>query len=216
MPPGAFAEAIGPAPLMSGPRRSWLSARRSLRCRPPVCTRTSSSPDGRRRHRWHPAGAHTPPAPTVWTVADAAGTARTPAQAASRARQGRRAVMVDIPVGASAGYAVRQRIRQSRVGVGYHSCPRPRRVAPRSPPMPHADLKLHEPVGDEVKTTTCYMCACRCGIQVHLKDGRCPLHPGQSRSPREPRRDLRQGSAGIQQHYRPRACANPAARRRTR
>ena len=25
---------------------------------------------------------------------------------------------------------------------------------------------------DEVKTTTCYMCACRCGIRVHLKDGR--------------------------------------------
>jgi len=29
--------------------------------------------------------------------------------------------------------------------------------------MPHANLKLNEPVGDEVKTTTCYMCACRCG-----------------------------------------------------
>ena len=27
------------------------------------------------------------------------------------------------------------------------------------------------PVGDEVKTTTCYMCACRCGIKVHLKNG---------------------------------------------
>ena len=24
---------------------------------------------------------------------------------------------------------------------------------------------------DEVKCTTCYMCACRCGIKVHLKDG---------------------------------------------
>ena len=23
----------------------------------------------------------------------------------------------------------------------------------------------------EVKTTTCYMCACRCGIRVHLQDG---------------------------------------------
>ena len=27
-------------------------------------------------------------------------------------------------------------------------------------------------VSDEIKTTTCYMCACRCGIKVHLKDGR--------------------------------------------
>ncbi len=24
---------------------------------------------------------------------------------------------------------------------------------------------------DEIKTTTCYMCACRCGIKVYLKDG---------------------------------------------
>ncbi|MGH7155308.1 MAG: hypothetical protein ACREF3_15390, partial [Acetobacteraceae bacterium] len=39
------------------------------------------------------------------------------------------------------------------------------------------------PVADSVKTTTCYMCACRCGIRVHLKDGRIrwiqgnPYHP---------------------------------------
>ena len=26
-------------------------------------------------------------------------------------------------------------------------------------------------VSDEVKTTTCYMCAGRCGIKVHLKGG---------------------------------------------
>ena len=26
-------------------------------------------------------------------------------------------------------------------------------------------------VSDEVKYTTCYMCACRCGIKVHLKNG---------------------------------------------
>jgi anaerobic selenocysteine-containing dehydrogenase len=26
-------------------------------------------------------------------------------------------------------------------------------------------------ISDEVKCTTCYMCACRCGIKVHLKDG---------------------------------------------
>ena len=35
----------------------------------------------------------------------------------------------------------------------------------------------------EVKTTTCYMCACRCGIRVHLRDGQVryidgnPDHP---------------------------------------
>jgi sulfite dehydrogenase (quinone) subunit SoeA len=26
-------------------------------------------------------------------------------------------------------------------------------------------------VSDEICKTTCYMCACRCGINVHLKDG---------------------------------------------
>ena len=26
-------------------------------------------------------------------------------------------------------------------------------------------------VSDEIKYTTCYMCACRCGIKVHLQGG---------------------------------------------
>jgi anaerobic selenocysteine-containing dehydrogenase len=25
--------------------------------------------------------------------------------------------------------------------------------------------------GNRISTTTCYMCACRCGIKVHLRDG---------------------------------------------
>jgi anaerobic selenocysteine-containing dehydrogenase len=28
-----------------------------------------------------------------------------------------------------------------------------------------------QPVGDHFAYTTCYMCACRCGIKVHLRDG---------------------------------------------
>ena len=38
---------------------------------------------------------------------------------------------------------------------------------------------LHDPIASprpgahkEVKHTTCYMCACRCGIRVHLEDGK--------------------------------------------
>ena len=27
-------------------------------------------------------------------------------------------------------------------------------------------------VSDEVRQTTCYMCACRCGINVHMRDGK--------------------------------------------
>ena len=26
-------------------------------------------------------------------------------------------------------------------------------------------------VADEIKETTCYMCSCKCGIKVHLKNG---------------------------------------------
>ena len=44
-------------------------------------------------------------------------------------------------------------------------------------------IALSEPSADQIKTTTCYMCACRCGIRVHLKDGEIryidgnPAHP---------------------------------------
>ena len=33
-------------------------------------------------------------------------------------------------------------------------------------------VELSPKVADEVKKTTCYMCACRCGINVHLRDGK--------------------------------------------
>ena len=34
------------------------------------------------------------------------------------------------------------------------------------------ELELNVPVGDSVAKTTCYMCACRCGIDVHIRDGK--------------------------------------------
>jgi len=49
--------------------------------------------------------------------------------------------------------------------------------------MPHAHLELNRPTGNEVKTTTCYMCACRCGIRVHLKDGRVRYIDGNPKHP---------------------------------
>ena len=54
-------------------------------------------------------------------------------------------------------------------------------------------IEYSAPIGDEVRTTTCYMCACRCGIRVHLKDGDGPLHRGQPGPPRQPRGALREG-----------------------
>jgi sulfite dehydrogenase (quinone) subunit SoeA len=78
--------------------------------------------------------------------------------------------------------------------------------------MPHADLKLNEPVGDTVKTTTCYMCACRCGIKVHLKDGRVRYIEGNRAHPVNKGVICAKGSAGIKQHYSPARLSKPLLR----
>ena len=33
-------------------------------------------------------------------------------------------------------------------------------------------VDISSKVSDEVKKTTCYMCACRCGINVHVRDNK--------------------------------------------
>jgi anaerobic selenocysteine-containing dehydrogenase len=38
----------------------------------------------------------------------------------------------------------------------------------------------------EVKTTACYMCACRCGIRVHLRDGELRYIDGNPQHPQHP------------------------------
>ena len=78
--------------------------------------------------------------------------------------------------------------------------------------MPHANLKLNEPVGDEVKTTTCYMCACRCGIKVHLKNGRVKYIQGNPAHPVNRGVLCAKGSAGIMQHYSPARLRKPLLR----
>ena len=78
--------------------------------------------------------------------------------------------------------------------------------------MPHARLRLNDPVGDEVKTTTCYMCACRCGIKVHLKDGRVRYIQGNHAHPVNQGVLCAKGSAGIMQHYSPARLHKPLLR----
>jgi len=78
--------------------------------------------------------------------------------------------------------------------------------------MPHTHLRLNEPVGDEVKTTTCYMCACRCGIKVHLKDGRVRYIQGNAAHPVNKGVLCAKGSAGIMQHYSPARLSKPLLR----
>jgi len=68
------------------------------------------------------------------------------------------------------------------------------------------------PVSDEVKTTTCYMCACRCGIKVHLKDGRVRYIEGNRDHPVNKGVLCAKGSAGIMQHYSPARLSKPLLR----
>jgi anaerobic selenocysteine-containing dehydrogenase len=67
-------------------------------------------------------------------------------------------------------------------------------------------------VADEVKTTTCYMCACRCGIKVHLKDGRIRYIEGNRDHPVNRGVLCAKGAAGIMQHYAPARLSTPLKR----
>ncbi|NKB49468.1 MAG: molybdopterin-dependent oxidoreductase [Alphaproteobacteria bacterium] len=68
------------------------------------------------------------------------------------------------------------------------------------------------PVSDEVKTTTCYMCACRCGINVHLRDGAIRYIEGNPNHPVNKGVLCAKGSAGIMQHYSPARLSKPLKR----
>ncbi|MGH8076228.1 MAG: molybdopterin oxidoreductase family protein [Lysobacter sp.] len=66
--------------------------------------------------------------------------------------------------------------------------------------------------GDEVKTTTCYMCACRCGIKVWLTDGKIRYIQGNPAHPVNQGVLCAKGSAGIMQHYSPARLDKPMVR----
>jgi len=67
-------------------------------------------------------------------------------------------------------------------------------------------------VNDEVKYTTCYMCACRCGIKVHLKDGLVRYIEGNRNHPINKGVICGKGSSGIMQHYSPARLKKPLKR----
>ncbi len=74
------------------------------------------------------------------------------------------------------------------------------------------DPAYSEPVGDEVRATTCYMCACRCGIRVHLKNGRIRYIQGNRDHPVNRGVLCAKGSAGIMNHYSPARLRAPLLR----
>lgn len=71
---------------------------------------------------------------------------------------------------------------------------------------------LSRPVSDEVRRTTCYMCACRCGIDVHIKDGKIRYIEGNRDHPVNRGVLCAKGSAGIMQHYSPARLNAPLLR----
>jgi anaerobic selenocysteine-containing dehydrogenase len=80
-----------------------------------------------------------------------------------------------------------------------------------NPPQP-SKAAFSQPVSDEVKHTTCYMCACRCGIQVHLKDGQIRYIEGTRNHPVNRGVICGKGSAGIMQQYSPAKLRKPLLR----
>ena len=77
---------------------------------------------------------------------------------------------------------------------------------------PTEELDTSPKVADEVKETTCYMCACRCGIRVHLKDGAIRYIQGNRNHPVNKGVLCAKGSAGIMNHYSPARLTKPLKR----
>ena len=75
---------------------------------------------------------------------------------------------------------------------------------------PHVALSVKP--ADEIKTTTCYMCACRCGIQVHLKDGKVRYIDGNRAHPVNRGVICGKGAAGIMQQNSPARLRAPLLR----
>jgi anaerobic selenocysteine-containing dehydrogenase len=79
-------------------------------------------------------------------------------------------------------------------------------------PDQEPNIALSEPSGDQIKTTTCYMCACRCGIRVHLKDGRVRYIDGNRDHPVNRGVICGKGAAGIMTHTSPSRLRAPLKR----
>jgi anaerobic selenocysteine-containing dehydrogenase len=76
--------------------------------------------------------------------------------------------------------------------------------------QPVLDTSPH--VSDEVRKTTCYMCACRCGINVHMKGGKVAYIEGNRDHPVNKGVLCAKGSSGIMQVTAPSRLRAPLKR----
>ncbi len=78
---------------------------------------------------------------------------------------------------------------------------------------------IHDPIRQppaeriEVKNTTCYMCACRCGIRVTLRDGEVRYIQGNPDHPLNQGVICAKGSSGIMKQYSPARLTRPLRRK---
>ena len=79
---------------------------------------------------------------------------------------------------------------------------------------------IHDPLAspapeavNEVKTTTCYMCACRCGIRVHLRDGELRYIDGNPNHPINQGVICAKGASGIMKQVSPARLTQPLLRK---
>ena len=78
--------------------------------------------------------------------------------------------------------------------------------------MTQPQIETSPKVSDEIRKTTCYMCACRCGINVHMKEGRVAYIEGNRDHPVNRGVLCAKGSAGIMQHLSPARLRAPLKR----
>jgi anaerobic selenocysteine-containing dehydrogenase len=81
---------------------------------------------------------------------------------------------------------------------------------PFMPKQPTVDTTPRS--ADHVASTTCYMCACRCGINVHVKNGEIRYIEGNRDHPVNQGVLCAKGSAGIMQHLSPARLRAPLKR----
>ena len=79
---------------------------------------------------------------------------------------------------------------------------------------------LHDPTAaplvgasTDTRNTTCYMCACRCGIRVHLRNGEVRYIEGNPDHPLNQGVICAKGSAGIMKQYSPARLGKPLLRK---
>ncbi|MDE2463301.1 MAG: molybdopterin-dependent oxidoreductase, partial [Alphaproteobacteria bacterium] len=95
---------------------------------------------------------------------------------------------------------------------GANSRPSQRPLADTSAPDEADGVVTSPPVSDRIAKSTCYMCACRCGIDVHIRDGKIRYIEGNKDHPVNQGVLCGKGSAGIMQHYSPARLTKPLLR----